>query len=80
MSSNVQTIPKSAITDLEGFLGYTFRDKDLAREAMQRLPSERPIDGRTLQQANKRLAVVGDFVIDLLLSQSWYASNENLSM
>jgi hypothetical protein len=81
MSPNAQSLPHSvpdqAIKGLENFLGYKFDDKDLACEAMQRTPCTPLANKSNMTQGNRRLGVVGDFMIDLILSRNWYKSNQN---
>ena len=59
---------KTDVVALEQKIGYTFRDKDVAKEALQLAgDGVLRIGGRELPNGNKRLAVVGDGVLDMVL-------------
>ena len=68
--------PAKTITGLETFLGYTFQDSTLAWEAMRREPVKGELNGRTQKESNKRLAILGDIVIYLVMGREWYSSNK----
>lgn len=58
-------------------LGYQFQDRKLCWEALQMAGNGVRVAGsRSIPNGNKRLAVVGDFVLDLILSEAWYEGGE----
>ena len=58
-------------------LGYQFRDQDLCWEALQMAGNGMRVAGsRLIPNGNKRLAIIGDLVIDLILSEAWYGRGE----
>ena len=64
--------PAVNIATLESLIDYSFTNKLLAWEALQ-LPGN-GFATLTITNGNKRLAVVGDQVIDLILLEGWFAS------
>lgn len=60
------------VAELERIIGYTFADKMKGWEALQ-LPGN-SFATSFITKGNKRLAIVGDLAIDLVLSETWYAS------
>lgn len=57
----------------EQTIGYNFQDKDLLWEALQADGSPNcPTDNPRYEGGNKRLAVVGNLALDLLLASVWY--------
>lgn len=64
------------VKELEKFLGYTFKDSTLAWEAMRRTGGGGEMNGRTQKENNKRLAILGDIVIYLVMGREWYPSNK----
>lgn len=67
-----QPAARVKITELEKIIEYTFKDKVKAWEAIQ-LPGN-GFATRFIHNGNKRLAVVGDLVLDLIMSEEWYRS------
>ncbi|KAH8693854.1 hypothetical protein BGW36DRAFT_383866 [Talaromyces proteolyticus] len=51
----------------ERVIGYTFRNRRIIKDALT-------------QNANKRLAFLGDKVVALMLIDHWYRSNRSCSM
>ena len=61
----------------EQILSYQFKDRHLCWEALQMAGNGvRKAGSRSIPNGNKRLAIVGDFVLDLILSKAWYDSDE----
>ncbi|KAI9870795.1 MAG: hypothetical protein M1823_008637, partial [Watsoniomyces obsoletus] len=56
------------IAALESIIDYSFADSNIAWEALQLPGNGFSIDG------NRRLAVIGDLIIDMILAQQWYSS------
>ena len=80
MAASLEPDQSTVVESLELVLGYVFLDKTLAWEAMQRHHNSKGfLRGRTLHQNNRRLAVLGDFIISMVMCQEWYASNDSLS-
>lgn len=56
-------------------IGYEFKDEHLGWEALQMAGNGIKRSGsRVFDNGNKRLAILGEFVIDIILSQEWYQS------
>ncbi|KAL8769521.1 MAG: hypothetical protein Q9209_004582 [Squamulea sp. 1 TL-2023] len=67
----------NAVAGVEAIIGYTFNDKFLLWEALQAAGSNVSIAGtRTITDGNKRLAVVGDKILELVLAERWYGSGQ----
>ena len=67
----------SAVQGTEAVLDYTFNNPNLLWEALQEAGSNvLSIGGRRIQNGNKRLAVFGDIVLDLVLANDWYQGIE----
>ena len=63
----------SSVVTLEQKIGYTFQDKDIAKGALQLAGNGVTWAGtRDVPNGNKRLAVLGDLVIDMTLCLEWY--------
>ncbi|KAI4257438.1 MAG: hypothetical protein L6R42_005660 [Xanthoria sp. 1 TBL-2021] len=61
------------ILPCEQTIGYNFQDKDLLWEALQADGSPNcPTDNPRYEVGNKRLAIVGNLALDLLLASVWY--------
>ena len=74
MASNQMTIK---IQGAQGILDYSFIDANLLWEALQEAGSSvLSIGGKRLLNGNKRLAVLGDIVLDLALAEDWYGGIE----
>ena len=71
----VQMISK--IQGVEETIGYEFDKKSILWEALQAAGSGvTNIDGRPLTDGNKRLALLGDAIVDVALIEQWYAGLE----
>lgn len=58
---------------VQDIIGYQFRDRLILWEAMQAAGSnERSAGDRKFVDGNKRLAVIGDTVLQLVLAETWY--------
>jgi hypothetical protein len=61
------------VKDCQEILGYQFNDHHLCCEALQTAGNGITVSGtRRIPNGSKRLAILGDFVLGLLLSQEWY--------
>lgn len=67
--------PNLRVASLESIIHYSFANKSMAWEALQ-LPGNGFVT-LSMPNGNKRLAIVGDLVIDLILSEPWYESGKN---
>lgn len=65
----------SKVADLESIIHYSFANKSFAWEALQ-LPGN-GFETLSMLNGNKRLAIIGDLVIDLILSEPWYDSRKD---
>lgn len=62
----------------QAVLGYDFNDSDLLWEALQAAGSPVfAVGGRYLPDGNKRLALLGDTVLKLVLVREWYTSGRD---
>ncbi|KAJ9663579.1 hypothetical protein H2201_005540 [Coniosporium apollinis] len=62
----------------QAILGYQFNDSDLLWEALQAAGSPVVyIGARHLRDGNKRLALLGDTVLKLVLVREWYTSGRD---
>jgi hypothetical protein len=65
----------SKIHRCEQLLAYTFTDPNICSEALQAAGNGVYRAGpRTFRNGNKRLALLGDAALDLVLAEDWYAS------
>ena len=72
---SVQMIGK--IQGVEETIGYEFNNRSILWEALQAAGSGvTAVDGRPLMDGNKRLALLGDAIIDVALIEQWYAGLE----
>ncbi|KAL9018230.1 MAG: hypothetical protein Q9185_004444 [Variospora sp. 1 TL-2023] len=80
-----------AVTGIQEIIGYTFNDPGLVWEAVSAAGSFTSGGNRHFADGNKRLAVLGDTVLQLALAEHWYegvydnirqqvGSNANLSI
>ena len=82
MNSFMATAPKKAqMSDrthgVEVIIGYNFDDPLILWEALQAAGSiVRSAGTRRFPDGNKRLAVLGDTILKLVLQQEWYDSGE----
>jgi hypothetical protein len=63
------------ITGIEAILGYNFNDKSICAESVQMVAAEALLcfEGREHKVAhNQRLELLGDRIIDAVLSRRWY--------
>ena len=67
--------PDRNVASLESTIHYSFANKSMAWEALQ-LPGN-GFETPSMPNGNKRLAIVGDLVIDLILSEPWYKSGKD---
>ncbi|KAI4215355.1 MAG: hypothetical protein LQ351_002255 [Letrouitia transgressa] len=72
---------ESLAQDAESIIGYHFSDTFLLCEAFQAAGSLMTLDFRFLGQrwfpeGNKRLAIIGDTVLQLALAEAWYEGSE----
>lgn len=59
----------------EAIIGRSFNDKNLCWEAVQAAGSGVSYIGeRCIREGNKRLAVVGDIALNMVLAPDWHAS------
>jgi hypothetical protein len=62
----------------EDIIGYEFNDPHVLWEALQLAGSGVSITGmRIVQNGNKRLAVLGDLALDIVLCKKWYDGGES---
>lgn len=62
----------------QAVLGYEFNDSDLLKEALQAAGSPVfAVGGRHLPDGNKRLAVLGDAALKLILIRDGYVHDES---
>ncbi|KAL8817405.1 MAG: hypothetical protein Q9223_003756 [Gallowayella weberi] len=70
----------SAVEGVEATIGYKFDDRFLLWEALQAAGSYVSLTGgagnRKFPNGNKRLAVLGDTVLQLVLVEVWYAGGQ----
>lgn len=72
MSANDMDTNLEAVQDI---IGYQFNERLILWEAMQAAGSMvRSAGDREFVDGNKRLAVIGDTVLQLVLAESWYGS------
>jgi hypothetical protein len=65
------------INHCQEILGYQFNDQHLCWEALQTAGNGVTSSGpRRIPNGSKRLAILGNFVLSLLLSQEWYRGGE----
>lgn len=69
----VVVVMDQSVAELEKKIGYTFTDKDVAAEALQLAGNGTTVvGGRVVLNGNKRLAVLGNLAVDVVLCSSWY--------
>ena len=66
-------LPKEIIAAIEGFLGYRFRYPEYLWEALQARSARH--GQRLLPDGNKRLALLGDKILGLVLIDVWYPTD-----
>ncbi|KAI4114977.1 MAG: hypothetical protein LQ345_004334 [Seirophora villosa] len=65
-----------AIAGIQDIIGYTFSDPALVWEAICAAGSFTSGGNRTFADGNKRLAVLGDTVLQLALAEDWYGGRD----
>ncbi|KAH9215222.1 ribonuclease III domain-containing protein [Leptodontidium sp. 2 PMI_412] len=71
-------LPAEHHHDLEQKLGHAFADPTILQEALQAAGNgERQIGDRTIEDGNKRLALLGDSIMTLVLLRGWYKDGES---
>ena len=66
----------TSVHGVEHIIGYQFNDPSMIWEALQAAGSPvLRIGNRRLVEGNKRLAVLGDKVLDLALAEAWHEGN-----
>ncbi|KAI4173984.1 MAG: hypothetical protein LQ346_008307 [Caloplaca aetnensis] len=66
----------NTVNGVQGIIGYVFNDPYLVVEAVTAAGSRTSSGNRQFADGNKRLAVLGDTVLQLALAQDWYDGNE----
>ena len=67
----------NGIEGTEAIIQYKFTNSTLLWEALQCSGNrELLIAGRQLIEGNKRLAILGDAVLELILAERWYHTNK----
>ena len=81
MASNLQS-PQGSIAGLEATIGYRFVQPGIAQEALH-APGLAVVTGSSVQRfrnwpmlmaGNKRLAILGDTILQLVLVEDWYGT------
>lgn len=65
---------------VENIIGYSFSDPLILWEALQAAGASRAAGTRRFPDGNKRLAVLGDTILKLVLVQEWYDSADARGM
>ncbi|KAL8959152.1 MAG: hypothetical protein Q9193_003933 [Seirophora villosa] len=65
-----------AVAGIQDITGYTFSDPALVWEAVCAAGSFTSGGNRTFPDGNKRLAVLGDTVLQLALAEDWYGGRD----
>lgn len=65
-----------AVQGVQDIIGYTFADPYLVREAISAAGSIVSAGTRRFPNGNKRLAILGDTVLQLALAEDWYDGTE----
>lgn len=60
--------------EVENIIGYSFSDPLILWEALQAAGASRAAGSRHFPDGNKRLAVLGDAILKLVLVSDWYVS------
>jgi dsRNA-specific ribonuclease len=69
--------PNQQVAVMERIIGYTFNDRQLAVEALYHGGSPIDFDGACITpQRNKRLAIMGDNMLDMLLIRKWFNTQD----
>ncbi|KAL8928891.1 MAG: hypothetical protein Q9172_000728 [Xanthocarpia lactea] len=67
----------NAVDGVEPIIGYVFKDRYLLWEALQAAGSSVLRAGnRSIPNGNKRLALLGDTILQLVLVEQWYAGGQ----
>lgn len=71
---------KTTLQAVQGIIGYRFKERLLLWEAMQGVGSNVNSAGkRAFVDSNKRLAVIGDTVLQLVIAEKWYGGGTTRS-
>lgn len=65
-----------AVQGVQNVIGYTFADPYLVREAVSAAGSIVAAGPRRFPNGNKRLALLGDTILQLALAEDWYDGTE----
>lgn len=65
-----------AVAGIQDIIGHTFSDPALVWEAVCAAGSFTSGGDRTFPDGNKRLAVLGDTVLQLALAEDWYGGRD----
>jgi hypothetical protein len=68
-----QEVAAARVKACEDIIDYTFEDKEKIWEALQITGTRGQVRGN---EGNKRVALVGDRVLNLILVEEWHASGE----
>lgn len=63
---------ENTVHGIEDVVGYDFKDRNLLSEAITAAGSIVGAGSRHFPDGNKRLAVLGDGVLRLVLAEDWY--------
>lgn len=69
-----------AVQGVQNVIGYTFADPYLVREAVSAAGSIVAAGPRRFPNGNKRLALLGDTILQLALAEDWYDGTEPRGM
>jgi hypothetical protein len=73
INPSIDAMAARKINACEQIIGYTFKDRELAWEALQDPSSGVSVVGsRRLPKGNRRLALLGDKVLAMILVKTWY--------
>lgn len=66
------------VANMDGIVGYTFDNRQLAVECLYHGGLPILFDGAPLKpERNERLAVLGDSILDVVLISKWYRARDN---
>ncbi|KAL8712971.1 MAG: hypothetical protein Q9220_002831 [cf. Caloplaca sp. 1 TL-2023] len=67
-----------AVAGVQDIIEYTFNDPYILLEALQAAGAPaRHFGGRRIVDGNKRLAILGDTVLQLVLAEDWYDNGQS---
>jgi hypothetical protein len=70
------------IVRVESIIDYTFQKTERAYlwEALQVItPDRASVVGRSLKGGNKKLAIIGDAIMAVVLAEYWFSNNDSIS-